>query len=375
MSLFQTVSFIEWLIFSQIILALFITNVFTVFYNRRLKKYNRKLMATTETHQNSTTHSPSQTQSVTDSLPKSDTQSTEQQSEASTQTPQPSEMDSSTDEEVDDNGTDIIEVVGGELSDVISRSVEQTESRLSTFDIQTSDIKNADLPEAPPQEALSAIMRFQFLEGEKLLLPFANDPELLWNTLQPCYDKIIGIVLATCATHTNKASDIISRSAEDEALIDKLNRVTIAWQKIFPMIQDNHNDWVGFFSQHDLDNVEKAEDQFTELLNINSLINQGLTDNSTDNSTIAETITQNETDVNNINAASDDQSKPTESAVEQAPESIEPNPEVDEAMQALDKMFEENLEENQNSDFLTDNIDDTLMELDNVNAEAPRKSA
>ncbi len=353
MNLFDSTTLIEWLIFSQVLLALLITNAFTFFYNRRLKKHNRQLL-------------------IERQEPQPQPQTSQQE--------EPAE-EPETAEEVEDNGTDIIEVVGGELSESINRALEQTEERLHSLDID-----DHQLPNQATTEQVTALLRFYFLESEKLLLPFAREPEQLWNTIQPNYDKIVAVAQSTNQDNkptpqANNELDSLKNEleqlqSEHKGLEAHMQSISSQWATEHPELEKNHRAL-----------IEQAKSTLPELLaNADNLLNHAYSLGSVitgqqlplvDSTTETTTEDTQETDPVPVDTVPVDPAPVEETSLDpddiiaaaqeatQPPES-EPEPEIDEAMQALDDLFDENIEDQSESNSLSDDIDGIIQEIDQV---------
>lgn len=119
-----------------------------------------------------------------------------------------------------------VEVPGGEYSGILNKNVQQTEDRLRELGAEP----NADFQIDDSAEIIAARMRHAFLESEKLVLAFATDPELMWETLQPNIDKItIGLRRHNAALMSD--GDIGGHETDGQAaeLKEKLETLESRW--------------------------------------------------------------------------------------------------------------------------------------------------
>lgn len=187
----MTLNLIHILLLSQIILIPLGLSIFLFFFNRRLRNRSHEIM-------NRFNKMVKKHKKIQGNL-KAEIKSLEEQQ----QTSEP------------DQEPDFIEIVGGELDEMLNRSLLLTEERLKSLGVESKEIE-------PDQSAeiLAATMRYQFLEAEKQVLAFTNDTQMLWETLQPCLDKIA----LSLQTEAELTSQPLTQSATTDTELEELKQ-------------------------------------------------------------------------------------------------------------------------------------------------------
>ena len=148
----QWTAYLPWMVAGQLVLVLLVTNILIYIYNRQLKQRNQDLAKKLR-------------QLLTQ----------QKQIKLNTAIIQPPPANQRND----------IEIVNGELNQLLNQALSQTQSRLIDLGLNT-----IDLDPLMTKDQMAAALRYHFLESEKQALEFFNDPAQLWQTLQSNLDKI-----------------------------------------------------------------------------------------------------------------------------------------------------------------------------------------